>query len=347
MRGAAMAMAMAAWPAAVPGAAGAALPEGTARYAMLLGGEPVGIVELALRCEGPACTATWESRQRLPAEAGGGLRARRVEVLVDRGGRALGPARVQGPEGAREVAVPRGAVPVMLAEVVLAATVPGLSVPGAPEAGPTCVGAADERSGSALRACGQRRGGWLEVTVGRERERVRGQPGRFPEEIEVPAQGVRFVLDARADLPAAPPRLFGVRVAGPEDLREAEAFCGVPRDPAPRPDAADGLPAPSAAGPTCREKTAAWLDRARAVGVRGRTAVGVAFDGGAWVWHAWAEAHVGGRWVPVDPSFRQAPARGPRFTLATWEDGDEAARADAGRRILQCWGRARVLTDPG
>jgi transglutaminase-like putative cysteine protease len=70
--------------------------------------------------------------------------------------------------------------------------------------------------------------------------------------------------------------------------------------------------------------------------------VGVAFDGGAFVWHAWAEVHMGGRWVPVDPSFQQAPARGPRFTLATWEEGDEAARAEAGRRILACWGRAAV-----
>lgn len=326
---------------------GAALPVGTARYAMLLGGEPVGVVELALRCEGPACTATWESRQRLPEEAGGGTRARRIEVEVDRAGRALGPARVQGPEGGRETAMPPGLVPVMLAEVALAAAIPGMSVPGMPGAGSACLDVADERSGGALRACGVRRSGWLEVTVGRERERVRSLPGQFPAEIELPSQGVRFVLDSRAGLPAAPPRLFGVRVAGPEDLREAEAFCGVPRDPAPRPGAADGLPAPAAAGPTCREKTAAWLARARSAGVRGRTAVGVAFDGGAWVWHAWAEAHVGGRWVPVDPSFRQAPARGPRFTLATWEDGDEAARAEAGRRILQCWGRARVVANRG
>jgi transglutaminase-like putative cysteine protease len=68
----------------------------------------------------------------------------------------------------------------------------------------------------------------------------------------------------------------------------------------------------------------------------------VAFDGGAFVWHAWAEVQAGGRWVPIDPAFRQAPARGPRFTLATWEDGDEEARAEAGRRILACWGRAAV-----
>jgi transglutaminase-like putative cysteine protease len=116
----------------------------------------------------------------------------------------------------------------------------------------------------------------------------------------------------------------------------------VRRDAEPRPEAAEGLPAPAAPGPSCRERTAAWLAKARAAGLRGRTAVGVAFDGGGFVWHAWAEARVGGRWVPVDPSFRQAPARGPRFTLATWEEGDDAGRAAAGHRILACWGRASV-----
>lgn len=316
-------------------AAAPPLPAGTARYAMHLGGEQVGVVELTLRCEGPACRASWESRQRLPAEAGGGVRARRVEVEVDRAGRAVGPARVVEPDGAREAALPRGAVPVMLAEVALAAA----AGEGAPA---TCLEAVDERTGAALRACATRRGDWLEVTVGRERERVRAARGAFPAEVELPAQGVRFRLDPGAGLPAAPPRLFGVRVAGPEDARDGAAFCGVRADAAPRPDAAAGLPAPAAAGPTCREKTAAWLARARAAGLRGRTVVGVAFDGGGWVWHAWPEVHVGGRWVAVDPSFRQAPARGPRFALGRYEEGDEEARAEAGRRILACWGRAAV-----
>ncbi len=330
MTGAALALLLAA--AAPP------LPAGTARYAMRLGGELVGVVELAVRCDGPACRASWESRQRLPAEAGGGVRARRVEVEVDRAGRATGPARVVEPGGAREAALPRGAVPVMLAEVALAAA--------AGEGEEACLEVADERTGAALRACATRRGEWLEVTVGRERERVRAAPGAFPAEVALPAQGVRFVLDAGAGLPAAPPRLFGVRVAGPEDARDGAAFCGVPADPAPRPDAAAGLPAPTAPGPTCREKTAAWLARARAAGLRGRTAVGVAFDGAGWVWHAWPEVHAGGRWVAVDPSFRQGPARGPRFTLGRYEDGDEAGRAEAGRRILECWGRAAVTGRP-
>lgn len=310
------------------------LPEGSARYAMWLGGEPVGLVELALRCDGPACLATWSSTQRLPAEAGGGIRTRRVEVAVDRAGRATGPARLSEPAGERETDLPRGAVPVMLAEVALAAE--------APAEGRACLDAADERTGAPIGACARREGGWLEVTVGRERERVQPGPGGFPAAIEVPAQGVRFVLDAGAQLPAAAPRLYGMKVAGPEDLRDAASFCGAGLDPEPAPDAAAGLPAPRGAGPTCRERTADWLARARRAGLRGRTAVGVAFDGGAFVWHAWAQVSVGGRWVPVDPSFGQGPARGPRFTLATYQDGDEAARAEAGRRILGCWGRAAV-----
>jgi hypothetical protein len=332
--GALLAAALAPAAPAAPSAPAAALPEGTARYAMLLGGERVGAVELTLRCEGPACRATWESRQRLPAEAGGGVRSRRIEVAVDRAGRALGPARLVEPGGTREAALPPGVVPVTLAELALASAAAG--------PGRACLEAVDERSGARLQACAERRGEWLEVAVGRERERVRGAAGAFPAEVDLPAQGVRFRLDATAELPAAPPRLFGMLVAAPEDPRDAAAFCGVGRDPEPRPGSAAGLPAPTAPGPTCREQTAAWLERARAAGLKGRTAVGVAFDGGGFVWHAWAEAQVGGRWVPVDPAFRQAPARGPRFTLATWEDGDEAARSEAGRRILGCWGRAAV-----
>jgi hypothetical protein len=182
--------------------------------------------------------------------------------------------------------------------------------------------------------------------VGREPERIRSTPGGFAAEIQLPGQRVSFPLDAGAELPAEPPRLFGTAVAGPEDARDAQAFCGVARDPEPAPGAAAGLPAPSAPGPTCREQTAAWLERGRLAGLRGRTAVGVAWDGGGFVWHAWAEAQVGGRWVPVDPAFRQAPARGPRFTMATWAAGDEVGRAEAGRRILACWGRAAVTGAP-
>jgi len=316
------------------------LPEGTARYRMVIGGEPVGTVELRLRCDGPDCRATWESRQRLPAEAGGGERARRVEVPVDPAGRARGPAEISEDGRPRLVELPAGAVPAMLAELALLAARPGPA--------PLCLDAADERSGRPVRACARRLpgpGGELEATVGRERERLR--PGRsgFAELITLPGQRVAFRLDPHAEVPARAPRLFGTAVDGPAEPGGVRRFCGVPIDPRPAAGGAAGLPRPTAPGPSCRERTAAWLERLRASGLEGRTAVGVAWDGGGWVWHAWAEAAVGGRWVPVDPSFRQAPARGPRFTLATWGADDEAGRAEAGRRILACWGRAAVEGD--
>jgi transglutaminase-like putative cysteine protease len=71
----------------------------------------------------------------------------------------------------------------------------------------------------------------------------------------------------------------------------------------------------------------------------------VAWDGAAFAWHEWAELRVDGRWVPVDPSFRQAPAEAPRFSLARFTESDEEARLHAGVRILGCWGAAQV--EPG
>jgi hypothetical protein len=316
----------------------AALPEGTARWRMELGGEPVGVVELAVRCDGPACLAAWSSRQRLPAEAGGAVRARRVEVPVDPEGRAAGPARVDEDGRRREVALPRGAVPAMLLELALPARLRA----GEPAA---CLDAADEATGEPFRACARTGpGGAVLLTARGEEETVLPGAGPFPARVALPSQRAVFALDPRAELPRAP-RLYGMAVAGPDDPRLAATFCGAARDPEPSAGDAAGLPRPEAPGRSCQERTAGWLAAARGAGRRGRTAVGVAFDGAAFVWHAWAEVRVGGRWVPVDPSFRQAPARGPRFTLATFEDGDEAARAAAGRRLLGCWGRARV--EPG
>ena len=126
------------------------------------------------------------------------------------------------------------------------------------------------------------------------------------------------------------------------DPGRAAAFCGASRDPEPSSADLSFLPAPRAEGASCREKTAAWLARARRAGLTGRTAVGVAWDGERFVWHAWAEVRLERGWVPVDPSFGELPARGPRFTLAVYEDGDAVARRRAGERILPCWATERV-----
>ena len=296
-------------------------------------GEPVGLVTLEVRCAGAGCQVHWLSRQRLPVEAGGGVQERRVELEVDAEGRALGPAQVTEDGVVRQVVLPRGAVPALLLEPLLAGR-----LRASPEA---CLDAVDELSGVPLRACGRREAGRLRLDLGTELEWVKPGADGFADEVVLPAQRTRFVRDPGAALPAGPPSLFEVEVAGPARAEQGASFCGVRRDPAPG-GAPAGLPAPKGEGANCREQAAAWLQRARAGGWRGRTAVGVAWSGAAWSWHAWAEVRVGERWVAVDPSFHQAPARSARFTLATWEEGDEPARAEAGRRILGCWGRAGV-----
>jgi hypothetical protein len=310
----------------------AGLPLGTARWRMELDGVPVGVVELSIRCEGPACEASWDSRQRLPEETGGAERARRVVVPVDRDGRATGPAVLFEDGARREAPVKVGALPALLAAVVLGtAAAPGREA---------CAEVAEEATGATDRACARVEGDRVVLVSRAVRERLRMAPSGFPSEVLVEGQGARFVLDAAASLPSTAPRLYGSAVPGPDDPRDAARFCGARPDPA-APEAV-GVPAPFGEGSNCQAKTADWLRRARTQGWRGRTAVGVAYDGGAFVWHAWAEVRQGGRWVPVDPSFRQSPARGPRFTLATYEEGDPAARLRAGRRLLGCWGHARV-----
>jgi hypothetical protein len=231
-----------------------------------------------------------------------------------------------------------GLVPATAAELLLAAGARG------------CLDAFEEESGRRGRACAAPEpgpSGALRLDVLGDALEVRGVPGALPREVAIAAQGVRFVADPAARIPDAPPAIAGTEVPGPRSPVGALRFCGVPADPAPPPaPVAARAPRAAAEGASCREKTAAWLAAARRAGLEGRTAVGVAWDGAAFVWHAWAEVREGARWVPVDPSFEQRPARGPRFTLARWTDGDEAARLDAGRRVLACWGRARVERGP-
>jgi hypothetical protein len=326
----------------------AALPEGSARYRFELSGEHVGLVELSVVCLAETCTATWTSERRAPADAGGRRSSRRVEVDVDREGRWRGGRlRVAEDGGALRVAGVEGAVPATLAEVVLARAVPvpprkgwQSSLPPGPE---TCLDVFDEWTGAAGRACARHIEEALHATVLGTAEVVASSPDGFPARVDVPEQGARFVRDGAATAPREPPRLHGTVVPGPSDPERAGSFCGASRDPEPFSEAQVAfLPEPRAAGASCREKSADWLLRARQAGLRGRTAVGVAWDGERFVWHAWPEVRLSRGWVAVDPSFGQRPARGPRFTIAAWEAGDEAGRRRAGERILACWPYERV-----
>ncbi len=320
--------------AALTAAAVAVLPQGAVRYRAELAGEPVGVAELRIGCIASACAVAYESRLRAPEEAGGGVNTSRVEVEVDRDGRFHGgPLRVRRDDDRTEPAGVPDAVPAALVEIVLAGAAPGAE---------RCVPFFREGRSERALACGRREGAAVVADVGGVRARIVPADDGFPTEVVVEDR-FRFVRDAGAAVPSRAPRVAGTRVPGPADPRAALGFCGAPPDPAPAQtvDAAS-LPPPRAEGGSCREKTAAWLAAARRRGHDGRTAVGVAWDGSGFVWHAWAEVRIGGRWVPVDPSFGELPARGPRFTLGRYADGDERAREAAGAHVLACWGRGRV-----
>lgn len=307
------------------------LATATRRYRMEVAGEPVGVAVLRVHCRGEACTVGFETETRMPEAGGGGIGRRRVEVEVDRAGRVR-----RGPGGGDEgVATATARIASLLSETLLAAT---------PDGERRCLDVVDGETGRTGSACARRRGAWLEGEVLGEAVRFRGRAGALPDEVWLPAQGARFSSDARAAVPSRAPRLLGVEVpsAPGADAERELAFCGAgvePLDPEPPPR---GVPRAFPEEGSCREQTAAYLAAARRDGVEGRHAVGVAWDGARFVWHEWAEVAVGGRWVAVDPSFRQVPAAGPRFAVARFADDDEGARAEAGRRVLACWGRARV-----
>jgi hypothetical protein len=307
--------------------AAGALPEGSAAYRFELGGQHAGAAELSIRCAGGRCTSRWTTRLRLPDEAGGDLAAGEVVLDTDGTGRSRGaPSRVTRDGATRSQAAVAAAIPAMIAPLVVTAAVP-------PDGARRCADAFDEETGERGRACAFREDGALHAEVLGVVMVVNPGADGFPESIAVPAQQVRWVRDPAAAPPALPPRLHGVRLPGPP---ERKSFCGVRRDPPPPPLTAT-LPEPAAEGDSCRAKTLDWLARAARADLPGRVAVGVAFDGTALAWHAWAEVRAGGRWVPVDPTFGQLPAAGPRFTLARYDPAVPAQRLAAGRRVLDCW----------
>jgi hypothetical protein len=304
---------------------------------MEIGGAAVGVASLSVRCDADGCRARFETETRSPEAAGGGRVRRSVLVDVDR----LGVVREAyvGSEGERHRALGTGAVASILAEVVLSETREGER---------HCLEVVDEETGRTGPACVTRRGRWLEGDILKEAVRFRPGIDGLPDEVVLSGQDARFVADPGAAVPARAPRMFGSVVGAPAGAEEERSirFCGAAReedDPEPPPP---GIPKNFPERGSCRGKTAAWLKQARELGLDGRHAVGVAWDGKNFVWHEWAELYVAGRWVAVDPSFRQVPAQGPRFTLARFADGDEVARAGAGRAVLACWGRARVQVGP-
>jgi hypothetical protein len=306
-------------------AAAVTLPQVDAHYRVEIGGAAVGWARLEVRCAHAACRGRWQSELRAPSEAGGGVIGWLAELETAPGGEARS-VRVRiladGRERRREQAA--GPVPASLAELLLSSAADGEE---------RCLRVRDEESAEEGEACARREGAWLDGKILGAQVRFRAAPGAAPDEVLLPAQGTRFVRDPDARLPREAPPVSGRALPRRPDAAEV---CGVAPDP--RPAAAPPeIPRVWPEGASCRERTARYLALAARAGLRGRHAVGVAFDGRALVWHEWAEVLAGGRWIPVDPSFQQAPAEGPRFTIGRFEEGDDRARAGAGRALASCW----------
>jgi hypothetical protein len=303
------------------------IPQGGARYRVEIAGAPVGFSQLSVSCRGEQCSLLWRSRLRLPAASGGMLRTRHILARVDRAGR-LGSVEVQVDGVRHSRPGVRGAVPLAAAELVLGARRGG------------CVEVLDEETGRSGSACARIWDGRMRLEVlGTEEVVIPGEDG-FPEVVEIEAQGTRFVRDARAEVPSAAPELQ-VRVPGPRGGAPPSRFCGQALDRAAPTVDLSALPQPQPDGSSCREQARAYAAAVRRHGIPARVALGVADDGRGFVWHAWVEVGTAGGWVAIDPAFGQLPARGPRFTIAR-HGGDAAGVAEAGRRILACWGRASV-----
>ena len=267
----------------------------------------------------------------MPAAGGGGVARRRVEASTDRAGNLLAAEA-----GGRRRPGDGTAVASILVETLLA---------GTPDGERRCLAVEDVEGGRRGEACAVRRGGWMEGTTLGEPVRFRGAPSSLPVEVVLPGQGARFVADAGAAVPERAPDAFGSAVpAFPgAEAERALSFCGIPAevdDPTPPPSL---VPREFPERGGCQERSAEYLRIAAGDGLEGRLVVGVAWDGARFVWHQWVEVAAGRRWVAVDPSFRQAPAQGPRFAVARFTPGDEGGRAAAGRKVLACWGKAGVV----
>jgi hypothetical protein len=317
-------------------AAVAALPSATQRYRVEIAGQPVGFAELRVACGERECTVRWESALRAPEPAPDVVLGRIVEAVTEPDGRARS-VRVLVDEGlgTREADVGAGPIPASAVELLLAAT---------PDGERRCVTVREEATGDVGPACARRRGEWLEGEILGVAVRFRANAGEAPVEVVVPAQHARFVADPAADVPASPPRLFGTEVPLAPGATSARAlrFCGIEAEPRRTARVAADIPRDFPDGATCREKTARYVAAAERKGFTARHVVGVAWDGSAFSWHEWAELWSEREWLPVDPSFRQVPAGGPRFALARFRAADPAGRQSAGRAILACWGRAWI-----
>lgn len=158
----------------------------------------------------------------------------------------------------------------------------------------------------------------VEVPLWEELPRLPVRDDSEPEWLQatatLPAQHAEIVEQASEIVGDAPDRPEAVRRLVDWVYREVDKVptIGVP----------NGLTVLRSRRGDCNEHTALFVSLARAAGIPARIAAGVVYsdrvtDTGAFYYHAWPEVRLGGPtdWVPVDPTFGQAPADATHLKL--------------------------------
>lgn len=179
---------------------------------------------------------------------------------------------------------------------------------------------------------------------------------------DAPIGAVPLTGAAAADAPPEPAEVAEARRASPfiqSDAPEIVAFArralGPTRDTADAvarlvrataghlraeyvPAFSNALEALHSARGDCTEHSVLFVALARAAGIPARPVVGVAYwpPGHGLGWHAWAEVWVDGRWIAVDPTWRQPLADATHIKLA---DGGPEQQA----RVVMLLGKLRVV----
>lgn len=73
----------------------------------------------------------------------------------------------------------------------------------------------------------------------------------------------------------------------------------------------------------CQSHARLYTALARAREIPTRFVSGIVYQGEGFLYHSWAESHLGGRWVPIDPTFGEFPANLTHIKLVEGESVEE------------------------
>ncbi len=161
----------------------------------------------------------------------------------------------------------------------------------------------------------------------------------------MPDGSVVFTLPNPAPAAAVPPVEADVQPGdrtpsdNPEIIARAKAIVGDEKDPAKKagrlaawvaaeikPDVTDAqspLETLQKGRGNCQTHARLYTSLARAAGIPTRFVSGLVYQGDGFLYHSWAESHLNGSWIPIDPTFNEMPANLTHIKLIEGDSVDE------------------------